>query len=156
MKRVLFISSTGGHLSELMKLKPMFKDYDYQIMTEKTKTNSMLKEEFGNRIHYVPYGTQDHLLKYIFIFAFNWIKSFVLFVKYRPEYIITTGTHTAVPMCHIAHLFKAKVIWIETLANATTPTKAGDMVKDIADLIVVQWESMLDVYPDAVYGGWIY
>ena len=156
MKRVWFISSTGGHLSELMKLKPMFKDYDYHILTEKTKTNSHLNDEYGSRIHYVPYGTQDHLFKYVFIFIFNWIKSFFLFLRYRPEYIVTTGTHTAVPMCYIAHLFKAKVIWIETLANATTPTKAGAMVKDIADLIIVQWESMLEVYPDAVYGGWIY
>ena len=27
-KRVLFISSTGGHLDELMQLKPMFDKYD--------------------------------------------------------------------------------------------------------------------------------
>ena len=25
-----------------------------------------------------------------------------------------------------------------------------------ADLFIVQWESMLEVYPKAVYGGWIF
>ena len=35
LKKVLFISSTGGHLRELMKLEPLFKDYDYSIITEK-------------------------------------------------------------------------------------------------------------------------
>ena len=59
-------------------------------------------------------------------------------------------------MCYIAHLFKSKVIWIETLANATTPTKAGEIAVRIADLFIVQWESMLKIYPDAVYGGFIY
>ena len=38
-KKVLFIASTGGHLNELMQLEPMFKDYDYHIITEKTKSN---------------------------------------------------------------------------------------------------------------------
>ena len=41
--RVLFISSTGGHLSEMMNLKDMFKKYDYYIVTEKTKSNLYLK-----------------------------------------------------------------------------------------------------------------
>ena len=39
-KKVLFISSTGGHFNELMQLKPMFEKYDYHIITEKDKTNN--------------------------------------------------------------------------------------------------------------------
>ena len=39
MKKVLFISSTGGHLNELMQLKPLFSKYDYHIITEKDKAN---------------------------------------------------------------------------------------------------------------------
>ncbi len=70
--------------------------------------------------------------------------------------MISTGTHTAVPMCKIMHMFKKKVIWIETMANAKTATKAGEMIYPIADLFIVQWESMLEVYPNAVYGGWIF
>ena len=30
------------------------------------------------------------------------------------------------------------------------------MVYRIADVFVVQWESMLEHYPKAIYGGWIY
>ena len=48
MKRnVLFISSTGGHLDELMQLSPMFEKYDYHIITEKDKANENLKEKYG-------------------------------------------------------------------------------------------------------------
>ena len=32
MKKVMFISSTGGHFNELMQLKPLFKKYDYHIV----------------------------------------------------------------------------------------------------------------------------
>ena len=42
-KKVLFISSTGGHLNELLQLSPLFEKYDYNIITEKDKTNEYLK-----------------------------------------------------------------------------------------------------------------
>ena len=59
-------------------------------------------------------------------------------------------------MCYIAHFLKKKVVFIETFANSKTPTQAGRLVYPIADLFVVQWESMLEHYPNAVYGGWIF
>ena len=73
-KKVLFISSTGGHLNELLQLSPLFEKYDYHIITEKDKTNEYLKEKYGKKVKYLPYGTRSHLLKYIFIY-FNKTKS---------------------------------------------------------------------------------
>ena len=52
MKKVLFISSTGGHLTELLKLKKLFEKYDSYIITEKTESNLSLKEEYGNNVLY--------------------------------------------------------------------------------------------------------
>ena len=54
-KRVLFISSTGGHLSELLQLSPLFEKYDYHIITEKDKSNEKLKEQYGNKLDFLPY-----------------------------------------------------------------------------------------------------
>lgn len=156
MKKVLYISSTGGHLEELLKLKPLFDVYEYHIVTEKTPSNSDLKDKYKGHVTYLPYGTQDHLIPYLFIFPYNIIKSLFIFLIQRPDVIVTTGTHTAVPMCHIAHLFKKKVVWIETFANKTTPTKAGRMVYNIADLFVVQWPDLLKFYPKAKVFGWIF
>ena len=156
MKKILFISSTGGHLTELLQLNSMFEKYEYHLVTEKTKSNINLKDKYDKKIDFLLYGTKQHLIKYLFVFALNWLKSLFIFLKFKPDFIITTGTHTAVPMCYIAHFFKKKVIYIETFANSQTPTKAGKMIYPIADLFVVQWESMLKHYPKAVYGGWIF
>ena len=79
-----------------------------------------------------------------------------LFIKIRPNVIITTGTHTAVPMCYIGKIFRRKIIYIETFANSKTKTVAGRLVYPIADTFIVQWESMLELYPKAILGGWIY
>ncbi len=157
MKKVLFISSTGGHLTELLQLKEMFPEYDYHLITENTEANRWLKEAYGeDRVDYLVYGTKSHLFSYIFKFTWNCLKSLVLYYRLKPDYVITTGTHTAVPMCRIMHRHGKKVIWIETFANTTTPTRAGEMIYPIADLFLVQWESMLEVYPDAVYRGWLF
>lgn len=153
--KVLFISSTGGHLNELLQLKPLFKKYDTYIVTEKTKSTKNLKYKYNN-VYFLVYGTKDHLFKFFFKFMFNILKSFYLFFKIRPKVIITTGTHTAVPICYIGKLFRRKIIFIETFANSETKTLAGKLVYPIADHFIVQWENMLTLYPKAEYGGWIY
>ena len=155
-KKILFISSTGGHLTELLELRRLFKKYDYHIMTEKTKSNASLKEEYVGHVSYLAYGTKEHLVQYLFIFPWNCIKSIYYFFKIRPDVVITTGSHTAVPMCYIAHVFRKKVIYIETFANIHTKTITGRLIYKFADLFVVQWKSMLKLYPKATYGGWIY
>ena len=156
MKKVLFISSTGGHLDELLQLKPLFEKYEYHIITEKDKMTINLKKDYKDKISYLLYGTRKNLLKYLFIFPFNIIKSIYLYCKIRPKYIITTGTHTAVPICYIGKLFKSKIIFIETFANSNTKTLSGRMIYPISDLFIVQWEEMLKYYPKAIYGGAIY
>ena len=152
----MFISSTGGHLSELLRLTPIFENYDYSVVTEKTKSNLSLAEKFNGRTYFLVPGTKSHIFSYIFKFAFNIIKSFYLMLKLRPDVVVTTGTHTAIPMCYFAKLLRKKVIFIETFANSKTKTMAGSLVYPIADVFIVQWESMLELYPNAVYGGWIY
>lgn len=156
MEKVLFISSTGGHLSELLQLKPLFKKYDYYIVTEKDKTNEGLKEEYKERISYLPYGTRSKLFSYIFRYSFLCLKTVYLYIKIRPKYIITTGTHTAGPMCYLGKLFGSRIIYIETYANRNSRTATGKLVYPIADLFIVQWEEMKELYPKAINGGSIY
>lgn len=156
MKKVLFIASAGGHLNELMQLEPMFQNYDFYLITEKIKSNMSLKKKYGKKVSFLVFGSKDHMLTYPFKFLYNCIKTVFLFIKIRPKVVVTTGTHTAVPMCYLAKLFGRKVIFIETFANSTTKTLSGKLVYPIADLFIVQWESMLELYSNAVFGGWIY
>lgn len=156
MKKVLFISSTGGHLNELLQLKPMFQKYDSYIVTEGTKSNLKLKEEYHDKIHFLVYGTKHKPLTYPFKLLYNSFKSLFLYIKIRPKVIITTGAHTAGPMCCIGKLFGSKIIYIETFANISSKTMTGNLIYRFADLFIVQWEEMLKLYPKAVYWGWIF
>ncbi len=152
--KIMFISSVGGHLTQLLQLKDIFNKYDYLLVTEKTEVTKDMSKKYNTK--YLIYGSRQYLFRYIFIFFYNIIKSIVLFAKYRPRVIITTGTHTAVPMCYVGKLFGCKIIYIESFAKRTTPTLAGRLVYPIADTFVIQWKSMKKHYPKAVYWGWIY
>lgn len=156
MKKVMFISSTGGHFNELMQLKPLFNKYDYHIVTEKDTITKEYKEEYKEKISYLLYGTRAHMLKYIFQFTYNCLKTIYLYMKIRPKYIVTTGTHTAGPMCCLGKIFGSKIIYIETFANRNTKTATGSLIYKFADLFIVQWEEMLKIYPKAKLGGSIY
>lgn len=156
MKKVMFISSMGGHLSELMQLKSIFKNYDYKIVTEKHKSTNWLSGRYKSKVEYLSTGNKDNMLKYIFVMPYNVIKSFIIFFKFKPDVIVTTGAHTCVAMCYIAKIFRKKVIYIESFANIETKTLTGRLIYPIADVFVVQWKSMLKLYPKAVWEGWIF
>ncbi|MDO5038272.1 PssD/Cps14F family polysaccharide biosynthesis glycosyltransferase [Clostridium sp.] len=156
MKKVLFISSTGGHLSELMQLKKIFNRYDYHIITEKNDTTLKLKNEYGDRIDYLVYGARNYMLSYMFKFPYNILKSLFLYFKIKPDVVVTTGAHTAVPMCYIAKLFKKKIIFIETFARVESKSMSGNMINKIADVFLVQHEEMTKVYDNSIYRGDLY
>ena len=52
-------------------------------------------------------------------------------------------------VCYIIPLFSME-------PNIHTKTITGRLIYKFADLFIVQWESMLELYPEATYGGWIF
>ncbi len=153
-KKVMFISSVGGHLTQMLELKKIFNDYDYVLVTEKNDVTKEMKDKYN--MAYLMYGSRHYIFKYIFVVIVNIFKSLYLFFKYNPKVIVTTGTHTAVFMCYLGWLFRRRVVFIESFAKRTSKTLAGKLVYPVASVFVVQWESMLKLYPKARYFGGIY
>jgi UDP-N-acetylglucosamine:LPS N-acetylglucosamine transferase len=84
------------------------------------------------------------------------MQSLRIMLKERPDVVITTGVLAMIPISLQAKLFGKKLIYIESFAKVTTPNQSGKLLYRFADQFYVQWESMLDVYPDAIYKGGIY
>ncbi|MBR3325423.1 MAG: polysaccharide biosynthesis protein [Clostridia bacterium] len=152
-KKICLISSSGGHFEQLLCLKPLENDYDVFIVTEKTKYNRKDK-----KIKYFVQQVNRKEILFIFKMAVILLKSLYIFIKEKPDVIISTGVLSAIPMLFIGHLFKKNVIFIESFAKINDPTMTGKLIykKHIADRFYVQWESMKKYYPDAIYLGGIY
>ena len=143
-KKVLFISSTGGHLNELLQLSPLFEKYDYHIITEKDKANENLKNQYGEKIDFLPYGTRAKLFTYIFKYFYLCLKTIYLYFKIRPQVIVTTGTHTAGPMCYLGKIFGSKIIYIETFANRNKKTATMGRNVEIISKSYIWWFNLLE------------
>lgn len=152
-KKICLISSTGGHFEQLMMLRNLEKKYDLFVVTEKTMYNKNDK-----KINFYLKQVNRKQKNFIIVMFLNFIKSFIIFFKENPDVIISTGVLSTIPMLLIGHFFRKKVIYIESFAKINSPTMTGKFVykKKLANQFYVQWESMLEFYPNAIFRGGIY
>ena len=86
----------------------------------------------------------------------NVIKSIKIYIKEKPDVVITTGVLSMIPISIIAKICRKKLIYIESFAIVNKPTLTGRLLYKFADRFYVQWESMLKVYKKAIFLGGLY
>lgn len=151
-KKICFAASSGGHFEQLLMLKPMMQKYDSFIMTEKTQYSASDKSQ---KTYYLSQVNRKEKL-WPFKLLAGTFKSLVIFIKEKPDIVICTGVLAMIPMCLLAKLFKKKLIYIESFAKVTSPTISGKLLYKYADRFYVQWDSMKNIYPNAICLGGIY
>lgn len=146
--KLCLVSSSGGHWEQLTKLQPLIDKYEGYYVTEKTKFNENAK------YFMIQTDLKDRLMPVKML----WNAAYALFIwiRERPDFIITTGTMVAYPFYLLAVMFHKKFVFIETFGRANMPTVAGIKMEKHADLFIVQWESQKKYYKKAVYGGCLY
>jgi UDP-N-acetylglucosamine:LPS N-acetylglucosamine transferase len=125
--------------------------YHSFILTEKTAYSIANKD----RVYYVQQVNRREKMIAPKLIA-NSFAALLIFIKERPDVIICTGALAMVPMCLLMKFFHRRLIFIESFAKITSPTKTGKLLYRFADQFYVQWESMLTVYPNAIFVGGIY
>lgn len=142
--KICFVSSSGGHYLQLQRLSPLLQKYDGFFVSEKT--------EFDNSANYVMIQTdvKDPLM--VFKMFINSIRTLKVWMKEKPDAVVTTGTLVALPFAILSKIFKKKFIYIESYSRVYSGTKAGRFLYRIADLFIVQWKPLLKIYPNAKFG----
>lgn len=152
MKKICLIASPGGHLEQIRQLKKIIDTYECFYVVPKTKATDKMKERHYIVSDLVRTNKIVMILRMIRMFC----EQFCVFVKEKPDVVLTTGAAVAIPMCVIGKIFHKKIIYIESFARMTSPNKTGRLVYKFADLFIIQWEELRKYYPNAVYGGSIY
>lgn len=147
--KICFVSSSGGHWEQLQKLEPLAVKYKGFFVTEKTQFEAPLGKYFM---------MQTDLKDKMMPFKMLWNAAYALYIwmKERPDFVITTGTMVAYPFYILAIVFHKKFIFIETFGRANMPTVAGKRMEKHSDLFIVQWETQKKFYKKAIYGGCLY
>lgn len=151
-KKICFAASSGGHFEQLMMLKPLMEKYDSFIITEKTFYRTTVKDEKMYYLHQVNRKEWT----FIFMMLINIFISLFIFLKEKPDVVITTGVLAVIPISLFAKMTGKKLIYIESFAKVTSATLTGKLLYKYADQFYVQWEQMIEIYPKAIWLGGIY
>ena len=145
--KICYTASDGGHTHELMQLDGLYQKYPGIFITE-TKN---AKDAF-QAVYTLPQVNRKSLRS-----IFRFIRSFFtvrnILAKEKPTHIISCGAMCTVPVCLIGKLMKIKVIYVESYTRMKGLSLTGKILYPFADLFVVQWKQLADMYPKAVYGG---
>lgn len=150
--KICFAASSGGHYEQLMMLKPLMEKYESFIVTEKTLYKASVKEK---KIYYMHQVNRRESLFTIWMLM-NLVHSMFIMMRERPNVVITTGVLAMIPISLLVKLTGGKLIYIESFAKVTSPTKTGKLLYKFADQFYVQWEPMKKIYPNAIFLGGIY
>lgn len=147
--KICLASSAGGHLRELqLAVGSIPAEYDcYWLTLKTTSTKAFMKD----KEHVFLQNFQPSRKWTLFVNAAQAL--FWVLVK-RPDVIITTGAGVCVPTVAFAKkLLGTKIIFINSAADVDHPSKTPVWIRPYADLFLVQWSDMLDVFPDAICCG---
>ncbi len=150
-KKVCLVCSSGGHLTHLYMLKPIWKKMDrFWVTFDKTDANSILQDEKVYHCYFPTNRNIKNLIRNTFL-AIKVLK------KEKPDIIISSGAAVAVPFFWLGKIFfKAKTIYIEVFDRIDKPTITGKLVYPITDKFIVEWEEMKKVYKKAINLGSIF
>lgn len=149
--KICIPTSSGGHLTHMMLLKPFWENHDRFFVTfNKVDAQSQLKDEKKYWCHYPTNGNYWNLFR-------NFFLAWKILRKERPDIIISSGAAISIVFFWLGKkIFKCKCIYVEVYDRIDKETKSGRFCYKYADEFFVQWEEMLKVYPKAKYIGKIF
>lgn len=150
--KICFAASSGGHWEELMCLKEIAEENETFYVTEEGGQ----AEDSGLENINTYAQINRHEPKFIRHFIKLFFEAGKILKKERPDVVITTGALLAFPFCLLAKWKGIKIVYIESFARVNNGSLTGKLVYPFADLFLVQWESLLKVYPKAKYVGGIF
>ncbi|MFC1738372.1 PssD/Cps14F family polysaccharide biosynthesis glycosyltransferase [Planctomycetota bacterium] len=145
--RICLVASAGGHISQLLKLMDSWHGYDTFYVTTAEVVREKLKK-YG-MVYVVSECNRQHPLQVGKVF----LQCLTAAIREKPDVVISTGAAAGCVMCFLAKLFGAKVIWIDSITNVKRISLSGQLVKNIADLFLVQWPELAAQYKNVEYVG---
>ena len=135
MKKILLISSSGGHWVQMNRLLPALQQHDlYFACTDKTYHQHVADKHF---FHVVEASQTDK-----FKLILQAITVFYVLVRLRPQVIVTTGAAPGFFALFFGKKMGAKTIWMDSIANVNELSLAGRKAAKYADLYLTQWPDL--------------
>jgi UDP-N-acetylglucosamine:LPS N-acetylglucosamine transferase len=143
----MLVGSSGGHLAQLLALRPWWADRRCHWVTFRTPdAESQLADASVTWAHYPTTRNVK-----------NAVRNFRLAIRdmrrERPDLVISTGAAVAFPYFLVARMMGIRTAYIEVYDRLDSRTLTGRLCKPLTDLFCVQWDEQEKLYPGAVSIG---
>ena len=147
MPKLMLIASSGGHLNQLMMLKPWWGKYRRMFVAyDKIDGRTLLKDE--------PHVLSKHtsIRNPFHVFATAWL-AYKTIHAYRPDLIFSTGEGLCVPFFYVGkYLFGAKTVLLDSLSK-THPSLSAYLSYFTVDELLTQWPDVTRKWKRFKYAG---
>lgn len=148
--QLLLVSSVGGHLLQLLALRPAWSGFTRVWATfDAADSRALLTDE---RVVHAYSPTNRNLS--------NLLRNLVLAVRVlrrvRPLAVVTTGAGVAVPFAVVSRLLGIPVVYVETMARIDTPSLSYRLSRPFVSRTYVQWPELARALPAARFCGTVF
>jgi hypothetical protein len=130
--KILAVSSGGGHWVQLRRMAPAFAGFEAVYVTVQPDYRLEVPD---SRFYCVHDATRWNKVALFFLaLRIAWIVA-----KERPEVVISTGAAPGYFAVLFGRWFRARTVWIDSMANIEKMSMSGSHVGRHADLWLTQW-----------------
>lgn len=134
-RRILAISSGGGHWVQLLRLRPAFEGHRISYAT--VSANYQL--EIGNAPFYVvPDATRWNKVKVLR----TALAVLTVLLRTKPDVIVSTGALPGFLAIRFGRPLGARTVWLDSIANVETLSLSGQRIGPHTDLWLTQWQHL--------------
>lgn len=145
-KRVLAIASAGGHLTQLLRLRPAFLNAEVAYVTT---MKGAIDKSNGEKVYLVNDVSRDSKIGLILLL----IRLVFVFIRFRPNVLITTGAAPGVVALVFARKIGIKTLWVDSIANIDDLSLSGQIALKHSDFCLTQWSHLVEKYKNLEYHG---
>jgi UDP-N-acetylglucosamine:LPS N-acetylglucosamine transferase len=129
--KALAVASSGGHWMQLQRLIPAFEGYDIVFVT----VLESYRRQVSNKFYVVRDANRWNRFGLITLAAtMAWIVH-----HEKPDVVVSTGAAPGYFAVLFGHLFGARTIWVDSMANVDHLSLSGRLAGKHADLWLTQW-----------------
>lgn len=143
--RPFFAASAGGHLDLLRVLAPQVLDGSEPVwVTSRTPRGEALRST-ASEVELLPEFGRSPLRALANLYA-----AARLILRRRPRLVVSSGAGVVAPFCLLARLSGARLVYVETMARVSSPSRTARLLSRFAERVVVQWPELAKALPRAV------
>jgi len=87
------------------------------------------------------------LWKFIYRFVLCGLQSFWIWLKHRPDVVVSTGSNMAIPICIVGKVFGSRIVNVEDSVRIFSSSKTSKYLDLISEVTLLQWAEQLGFHP---------